>query len=120
MLSGELTCFGVCTRHQPGGAHNGIFANFITLCSMPTQQQRGLFSKLRRHFSHIGSWKPLTNSQDFEAMSDDEAMHYLGFLLATLLGTYIPTSCQCGKPLHLYEHAKNPAVRPGSSDGSAQ
>jgi hypothetical protein len=83
---------------------------------MPTQQQLMIFWKLRHDFSHIRSWKPLTNGPDFEAMPEHEAMHYLGFLIAALLGTWIPASCQCGKPFHFYERAKSPVEdQPGSS-----
>jgi hypothetical protein len=85
---------------------------------MPTQQQRVLFSMLRDDFSYLGCWKPLTNGQDFDAMSDHEAMHYLGFLLAAFPDVRVPVSCRCGKPFHLYEPAKSPAEdQPGSSTG---
>jgi hypothetical protein len=83
---------------------------------MPTQQQRVIFSMLRDDFGHIGCWKSLTDGQNFEAMSDDEAMHYLGFLLAAFPDVRCPTRCDCGMPFHYYEHAKSPAEdQPGHS-----
>ena len=83
---------------------------------MPTKQQRELFSKLRDAFSHLGCWKPLTNGQDFDAMSEDEAMLFLFYLLAAFPNVRIPVSCQCGKKFHFYERAKSPVEdQPGSS-----
>jgi len=84
---------------------------------MPTQKQRELFSMLRKDFSFLGCWKPLTNGQDFEAMSEHEAMHYLGFLVAAFPAVRYPAPCHdCGKPFHFYEPAKSPVEdQPGSS-----
>jgi len=85
---------------------------------MPTQQQCELFSKLRDDFSHLGCWKPLTNGQDFDAMSEHEAKHYLFFLLAAFPNVRVPLPCYCGKPLFFYEPAKSPVEdQPGSSTG---
>jgi hypothetical protein len=118
MLSGELTELR-CVHPPPfpgWGPRNGIFANFLTLCSMPTQQQRKLFSNLKQAFSHIGCWKTLMAGQDFEAMSEHKAMHYLGFLVAAFSHIRIPAICECGKPFHFYENANNPVEdQPGSS-----
>jgi hypothetical protein len=88
---------------------------------MPTQKQRALFSMLRKDFSFLGCWKPLTNGQDFDAMSDHEAMHYLGFLVAAFPAVRYPASCHhCGKPFHYYEPAKSPVDdQPGSSTDPA-
>src|SRR5438270_3722782 len=84
MLRGELTELR-CVHPPPfpgWGPRNGIFANFITLVSMPIQEQRALFSTLKEAFGDLGCWRVLTNGQDFDAMSEHEAKHYLFFLLA--------------------------------------
>lgn|GEM_PF-6525567 len=75
-----------------------------------------IFSKLRDDFGHIGCWRMLTKGQDFDAMSDHEAIHYLGFLVAAFPDVRNPVLCDCGMPFHYYEHAKSPVEdQPGSS-----
>lgn len=75
---------------------------------MPSKQQRELFTTLRSTFSVLGCWKALTKYQDFDAMSDHEAMHYLGVLLAAFPDIRIASLCICGKPFHEYAFAKSP------------
>lgn len=84
---------------------------------MPTQDQRVLFTRLKNDFSHLGCWKALTNGQTFDEMSNHEALHYLGYLLAAFPDVRITNVCKCGKRFHEYEHANAPAGdQPGAHE----
>ncbi len=83
---------------------------------MPTRPQRALFNRLQNSFGRLGCWKALTNGQDFDAMSEHQAVHYLGYLLAAFPDLRIAATCHCGKRFYEYEHVKNPGGEPGSHE----
>jgi hypothetical protein len=87
---------------------------------MPSPEQYKVYSNLFRHFGTSPFWKMYAEGVRFSQMSRHEATHFLGFLLFKVWGYTPKEACTCGRPVRVMLETKNPAARPGSSDGSAQ
>ncbi len=87
---------------------------------MPSPEQFELYSIIGRDFGTSAIWKLYAEDSSFPEMGSHEAMHFLAFLVTNLKAMSITGTCYCRRPIQAMLEAKNPAARPGSSDGSAQ
>jgi hypothetical protein len=87
---------------------------------MPKASQLQLYARLARNYRTTSIWKEYAEGRSFSEMGQHEAAHFLCFLLFRLKAIAIPGLCYCGQPFDALLEPKNPAVRPGSRDGSAR
>jgi hypothetical protein len=87
---------------------------------MPTPEQFELYSIIGRDHGTSVIWQVYAEDSAFAEMGAHEAMHFLAYLLTSLKAMRITGTCYCRRPIQAMLETKNPAARPGSSDGSAQ
>jgi hypothetical protein len=87
---------------------------------MPNAEQFQLYSMLAHDFNSEPVWKMYAEDISFAEMGPHEAAHFLGFMMMHLVDITIGKWCRCGRPFQVMLEPKNPAARPGSSDGPAQ